>query len=122
MDFGFRACLWGEEIAATSHVRLSYEGLTPIADNTADEGYRRFYLKNLAPLFRRDHGVIPLSRFPGFCFGSGEDVFSAWREFSAVRSWVRINRFRFRTDVRSVTRRWDGIEEIGAETAAAGQP
>jgi hypothetical protein len=122
MDFGFRAHLWGEEISATSHVKLSYNGLTPVIDNTADENYRRFYLKNLAPRYRRDHAAMPLSHFLRYCLRSGGDFFSAWKEFSAVRSWVRTNRYRFRSDISGITRRWDGIEETGGETAMAGRP
>jgi hypothetical protein len=107
MDFGFRAHLWGEEISLTQHIKLSYDGEIPAADHTAEASYRRFYLKNLAPVFRGDYAHLPLRRFPGYLFRSGEDPFAAWEDFSESRRWVRTNRFRWRCDARAITTRWD---------------
>jgi hypothetical protein len=106
MDFGFRAHLWGEDIQCTQLVRLCYDGEVPAEDSTAEESYRRFYLKNLVPVFRGDSAHIPLRRFPGYFFRTGFDPFSAWEEFSAARKWVRTNRYRFRTDAQLITDRW----------------
>jgi hypothetical protein len=111
MDFGFRACLWGEEIASTQHMKLAYEGDTPVEDNTAGESYRRFYLKNLAPVFRGGTAWLPLLRFPGFLIRSGGDPMTAWEQFSEGRRWVRLNRYRWTTDARSVTESWEDTGE-----------
>ncbi|MDR0442286.1 MAG: hypothetical protein LBH44_02645 [Treponema sp.] len=107
MDFGFRAHLWGEEIALSLQLKLSCDGELPSEDFTAEESYYRFYLKNLAPVFRGDHAHLPLHRFPNFLFKSGEDIFSAWEEFSECRSWVKKNQFRWRGDARKVAGYWD---------------
>ena len=112
MDFGFRAWLWGEEIALSLHLKLSYEGELPVEDNTIEENYRRFYLKNLAPIFRsnkvsNDYAHLPLYRFLPFMVNSGEDLFSAWKEFKEGRRWVIKNKYRFKRDARSVTGKWD---------------
>ncbi|MDR3160589.1 MAG: hypothetical protein LBU28_03135 [Spirochaetaceae bacterium] len=106
MDFGFRSYLWGEEIQCTQLVRLCYDGEVPAEDSTAEESYRRFYLKNLAPVFRGDSAHIPLRHFPGYFIRTGFDPFSAWEEFSAAREWVRTNRYRFRADAHLITDRW----------------
>jgi hypothetical protein len=110
MDFGFRAHLWGEEIQCTQLVRLCYDGEVPAEDSTAEESYRRFYLKNLAPVFRGDSAHIPFRRFPGYFIRTGFDPFAAWEEFSAARKWVSTNRYRFRTDAQLITDRWDRLE------------
>ncbi|MDR1837709.1 MAG: hypothetical protein LBQ89_08640 [Treponema sp.] len=109
MDFGFRACLWGEEIALNLHIKLSYDSQIPSENYTVEESYRRFYLKNLAPVFRRDYAHLPLYRFPAFLRKSGEDVFLAWEEFSQTRKWVAGNKFRWRCDARGVTVRWNNL-------------
>jgi hypothetical protein len=114
MDFGFRANLWGEEIAFGFQLKLSCEGELPAEDYTAENSYRRFYLKNLAPVFRRDYAHLPLYRFPGFLFKSGEDIFAAWEEFSESRNWVKTNRFRWRGDARTVTSRWDEAAKMAS--------
>jgi hypothetical protein len=110
MDFGFRSCLWGEEIRVTQQLKLSWEGEFPVADTTPDESYRRFYLKNLAPAFRGDYAHLPLRRFFGYFRRSGLDPFSAWEEFFQARRWVKTNRYRFRSDARTVNDLWEDIE------------
>jgi hypothetical protein len=119
MDFGFRAHLWGEEIALSQQLKLSYDGAIPAEDNTAEASYRRFYLKNLAPVFRGDYAHLPLCRFPGYFFRSGEDPFAAWEDFSESRRWVKTNRFRWRCDARTITERWDKAPQ--GETVFPGQ-
>jgi hypothetical protein len=108
MDFGFRAHLWGEEIALNLHLKLLYDKELPVEDYTIEENYRRFYLKNLAPVFRSDYAHLPLFRFPSFLFNSGEDIFSAWKEFKESRRWITKNKFRWRSDARTVTGKWNG--------------
>jgi hypothetical protein len=34
-----------------------------------------------------------------------------WKEFAAVRSWVKTNSFRYRNDARSVTELWDDFSD-----------
>jgi hypothetical protein len=107
MDLGFRAHLWGEEIRCTQLVRLSYDGEALPEDTTADAGYRRFYLRNLAPVFRKDSAHIPLRLFPGYLFKTGGEPAAAWGEFSENRQWVRANSRRFQRDARILTGLWE---------------
>jgi len=105
MDFGFRSSLWGEEIAATTLIKLSYEGTIPQEDSTPGDGWRHFFLKNLAPVFRRDYAHIPLARFPVYLRKRGEPL-AAWEEFSRAREWVKTNRYRFTSDARTIAERF----------------
>ena len=109
MDFGFRAHLWGEEIALSLHLKLQCEGELPAEDYTVEESYSRFYLKNLAPVFRGDYAHLPFYRFPRFLFQSGEDFITAWGEFTESRKWVIKNKYRWKCDAHAVTSRWDNI-------------
>jgi hypothetical protein len=115
MDFGFRAHLWGEKIISTRYIKLAYEGSTPEEETTVEAGYRRFFLKNLAPVFRSDYAHIPLRRFPGFFRRSSEDLLSMWEEFSQARRWVKTNRYRFRHDARMLAELWDSSRPPAAE-------
>jgi hypothetical protein len=119
MDFGFRACLWGEEIRSTQLIRLSYNGEVPAENDTTEESYRRFYLKNLAPVFRGDTAHLPWRRFFGYLLRSGGDFFTAWSDFTAGRRWVYANRFRFRGDAGIVTSLW---ENLPVESGERGEP
>ena len=131
MDFGFRAWLWGEKIALSQQTKLSYDGQMPVEDNATEASYRRFYLKNLAPVFRggfesgsangRAEGAahLPLCRFPGFLLKSGEDPIAAWKEFSGCRDWVKANCTKWRTDARRLTANWGKGSEAGISVSAA---
>jgi len=109
MDFGFRAHLWDEEIALSLQLKLLCEGELPAEDNTVKESYSRFFLKNLAPVYRGDYAHLPLYLFPRFLFKSGEDLFTAWEEFSECRKWVKLNKYRWKCDAHAVTSRWDNL-------------
>jgi hypothetical protein len=122
MDFGFRAHLWDERIYSTQLIRLSYNGEAPPADSTAEESYRRFYLKNLAPVFRGDTAHLPWRRFPGYFFRSGEDPLAAWTDFAEGRRWIKTNRYRFRRDARGLTELWEFPRDIAPELQEASEP
>jgi hypothetical protein len=109
MDFGFRAYLWGEEISLSLHLKILCEQELPALDYSADKGYRQFYLKNLAPVFRNNFAHLPLYRFPSYLFKSNEDFLCAWQEFSSNRNWVAENKDRFKRDAVSVISRWNNI-------------
>lgn len=107
MDFGFRAYLWGEEISATQTLKLAYETSVPVEEQTDGADYGRFYLKNLAPVFRGDSAYLPLRRFPGFLLQSRDGIKAAWEDFSESRRWVNENRFRWHCDLKALVSRWD---------------
>jgi len=106
MDFGFRAHLWGEEISATQVLKLSYETSPPPEDTSAGDDYQRFYLKNIAPIFRRDHAHLPLYRFPGFLLQAKQNIFAAYKYFSEGRKWVRKYRSMWRQDPKTIASLW----------------
>ncbi|MDR2516005.1 MAG: hypothetical protein LBC88_01335 [Spirochaetaceae bacterium] len=119
MDFGFRAWLWGEEIRSTALIRLSYNGDSPSEDSTAEESYRRFYLRSLAPVFRGGEAHLPLLRFWDYLFRAGVDPFSALKEFAEGRRWVYAHRSRFQRDARMLTRLWEDPRETSVPSAPA---
>ncbi len=106
-DFGFRSWLWGEEIAGTQLVRMSYDGDIPSEDSTVEESYKRFYLKNLAPVYRGDSAHIPLRRCPSYMLRFRDNPFEDWEDFFAARKWVEINKYRFKCDARKLIERWE---------------
>lgn len=109
MDFGFRAWLWGEEIRMAQALRMTYEENTPLEDTTPGDFYGRFYLKNLAVRVRDDEGHVPLAAFPPYLLRAARNPFAAAAEFRAARDWVRANRYRFRSDARSVVDLWEPL-------------
>jgi len=107
LDFGFRAHLWGEEIRISSAFRLSYDDEVPREDITPDASYIRFYLKNLAPVFRNEEGSLPISAFFACLGKSGSNLFETMALFRQARKWVRVNRSRFVQDAAGITALWE---------------
>jgi hypothetical protein len=107
MDFGFRAYLWGEEISLSQTLKFSYEAAIPAEDNSTGNDYFRFYLKNLAPVFRNDCAYLPVRRFPGFLFKANNGIFDAWDDFSESRRWVNTNSFRWRCNTKTIASYWN---------------
>ena len=111
MDFGFRSYLWGDEIALSLQFKLSYSGELPAENVTVEENYRRFYMKNIAPVFRNDYAHLPFYRLFSYIFKSKDDFFTSWEEFKECRKWVTKNKFRWVCDAREVTKNWDSTSE-----------
>ncbi|MBQ6565481.1 MAG: hypothetical protein IJL80_00360 [Treponema sp.] len=109
IDLFFRAWLWGEKILLSSAFTMSFFDEIPASDRTADISYLKFFLKNLLPDFRRDHGELSLSSFPSFKSRSRCGMSEALGLFNAARDWVRLNRFRFKTDAVSLLEAWGKV-------------
>jgi hypothetical protein len=68
MDFGLRSHLWGEHFYALPGFRMKYLSDLSATDSSYDDGYRRFFLRNLMVRNTGDSGEIPLGRFPILLF------------------------------------------------------
>jgi hypothetical protein len=106
LDFGMRSFLWGERLRGTTELALTYTGAPPEDDATPDQGYKLFWLKNVAVRERREMGVLPARRLFDYVAHSDTGPVYAIREFRAVRAWVHVHRFRFRRDPRELLTRW----------------
>ena len=111
MDFGMRVNLWGEKIVCFTALQTSYIADSLADDNSIDQYYRKFYLKNLAVRFNGDSGYLPGSRFLQYLSRSGEGFFTAKKNFEEARKWVELNKFRFKYDCRSLTELWKDPDE-----------
>ena len=107
MDFGFRGYMWGYKIICHTGMQLRYTTDVPTEDTSIDEGYHRFFLKNLIPRFEGDSGRIPAGKLIPYWFKSGVGFFQAVKDFKEVRRWVDLNKYRFTMDARSVTELWE---------------
>jgi hypothetical protein len=107
LDFGYRAYLWGESIALSLHLKLLCEGDIGAEDTIIDESYRQFFLKNLAPVYQGEYAHLPFYRFPPYLLRSGDDIFTAWHDFSKSREWIKTNKLRWRYDTSTVAGLWD---------------
>jgi hypothetical protein len=108
MDFGLRAHTWGERIRTINDDTVRITRGTGLAKYALfiGESYRRFYLKNLSPVYRLDAAYLPLRRFPFFLFKSGMPIPDAWDEFSMARAWVSLNAYRWKCDVHTLIKNW----------------
>ena len=110
LDFGFRAFMWGEQIACSTSFRLQYRAEPPTEDTSREESYKLFFLKNLAVRFFKDSGRLSFRQLAGYLLRSGGDLISSYREFREVARWVELNKYRFTQDAKSVTELWEKPE------------
>lgn len=106
LDFGFRCAMWGESIRTEPTFRMSYRSMPDPEDQTAAQGYARFFARNLAVRLR-DTGpsVTRLQAIP-FAFRAQWGIVEAIRTFSEAARWVEDNRERFSRDAGTVVREW----------------
>ena len=63
-------------------------------------------IKNLAPVFKIDHGYIPPLSFLSFKRRSSCGLSEAFRQFSDARQWIKKNQYRFKTDAARLIQNW----------------
>ncbi len=106
LDFGFRTYMWNEKILGNTSFFISYINDEAFENNTPDESYKLFYLKNIAVKYKKDKGKIPLLRYLKYMLSSDTGPISSLKEFLLTRDWVRENAKRFKKDSRSVILKW----------------
>ncbi|MCK9168909.1 MAG: hypothetical protein M0P01_00680 [Treponema sp.] len=106
LDLALRSWLWGEETTLSTRFLFSFIETVPIEDMTADLTYLHFYLKNLLPRVRFDHGMIPDASFLTFLVHSSCGFFESHRQFKDAQQWVDTNKFRFHTDIQHLIENW----------------
>lgn len=107
MDFGFRAFLWGEKIQCYTGIKIAYQNEIPGEDTSIDDSYKRFFLKNLALVFKGDSCQLSLGSIIRFHIRSGMSLFNSLGDYREVGEWVQQNRYRFRMDPYSLTELWE---------------
>ena len=110
LDLAVRSWLWGEKTTISTAFQLCYEESLPVEDHTANLSELRFYLKNLVPVHKGDHGVIPSSAFPRYMLHSSCGFVEALKNFKDAQLWTEKNKYRFKTDIVSLMENW-GKEE-----------
>ena len=106
LDLAFRSWLWGESTRVSASFAAVYGSSRSEQDISASQYSNRFFLKNLAPIFVRDHGELPRSAFFRFLPRSSCGFIEALSQFLDARSWVSKNRYRFRLDAVSLVEKW----------------
>jgi hypothetical protein len=109
LDYGMRTWLWGETIQYAQALRLNYESNPPPDDTTPTIDYGRFWLKNLAPLYRGDSATLPRARLWSYLLRSRSNPSAALDEFKAAREWVGACSYRFKADARRLADLWDPL-------------
>jgi len=109
LDFGMRCFLWGERIQGTTAISIQYTGSPPEEETTPDEGYKLFWLKNIAVRVRGESGLLPGWRALEYMARSDTGPLFAVNEYRAIRAWVVRYRSRFRRDTRDLIAHWENV-------------
>ncbi len=107
LDFGFRCFLWGESILCAPSLQMYYLSDIPSEDSTPDQGYKLFYLKNLAVRLKAGRGVLPYARYLSYMARSDTGPLYAFKEFREARRWVDRHQLRFKKDATQLIAQWN---------------
>ena len=111
LDMAVRSWLWGEKTSISTAFQLIYEDSLPVEDQTANLSELRFFLKNLSPVFKYDHGVLPSSAFVRYMMHSSSGFIEAYKSFKDAQKWTEKNKYRFKRDIVSLMEKWGKEEE-----------
>ena len=106
LDLSFRAWLWGEKILLSTAFILNYADEVEVPDSTPDLSQLRFFLKNMAPVYKNERAEIPMLKFWGYKMRSSCGLFESFRQFKAAQDWVRKNRCRYKLDAYKLISEW----------------
>ncbi|MBR5095747.1 MAG: hypothetical protein IK094_01410 [Treponema sp.] len=106
LDLSFRAWLWGERIQLSTALTMTFSDEIVALDSTPDLSQLRFFLKNMAPLYKNERAEIPFSKFWGYNWRSSCVLCESFRQFAAARAWVRKNRCRYKMDAFKLISEW----------------
>ena len=109
LDFSFRAWLWGEEIRLASLFKIEYQEEVIPEDTTRDFSYLRFFLKNIAPIFKMDHADLPRKKMFKYISKAHFGLFDAIRDFNDAHSWIEKNKYRFKNDSKIFIDTWGSL-------------
>lgn len=111
LDFFFRAWLWGEEVRLANLFTVQYLDDFEGEDATSDEYYLRFFLKNIAPVFKNDHAELANNKFFGYAKRAPEGWFDKRKAFKDAQSWIEKNKYRFKCDAKFLIEKWDSYSD-----------
>ncbi|QEN07501.1 hypothetical protein EXM22_05670 [Oceanispirochaeta crateris] len=107
LDFGFRAFLWGEKVQCFTGIKIAYQNEIPHDDITIDFSYKRFFLKNLALIYKGDSCHLSIKSILRFHLQSRMSLFNSFKDYREIWQWVRVNTYRFQLDPYSLTELWE---------------
>lgn len=107
LDFGFRCAMWGYQNVISTVFKVTYQNQTEGEVIVKNTDYSRFYLKNLAPVYRKNKIDIPFMGVFPFIFKSGKRTSESWSEYIKIKKWVRDNGSKFKQDAKSVIQDWE---------------
>ncbi len=106
LDFGFRAWLQGERLSILPSLELVCGSGPPDENRGGREDFARFWLKNMAPVYKGDSAILPVGSLWGFLMRRGGNPLRAFRSFRVLAAWIKENTFRFATDSRGLVEMW----------------
>jgi hypothetical protein len=106
VDFGFRSWLRGESMKILPSFELLTSSIPRIEDRGGRGNVARFWLKNLAPVYKGGHVALAADSALGFLIRRRGNPLRALREYRILAAWLRDHAFRFTTDARGLVETW----------------
>ena len=106
LDLAVRSWLWGQETKLTTMLQFSYIDEPTIEDQTINQDYLKYYLKNEVPKYKNEAAFIKNTAFYKFLFHSSCGYLEAKKQFKAAKEWVEKNKYQFKMDLQTFIKNW----------------
>ncbi len=110
LDLAVRSWLWGQETKLTTMLQFSYIDEPTIEDQTINQDYLKYYLKNEVPKYKNEAAFIKNSAFYKFLFHSSCGYLEAKKQFKAAKEWVEKNKYQFKMDLQTFIKNWQEVQ------------
>ncbi len=107
LDFGLRCFLWGQRISLDRGFVVDYRLEPEPEDTTPRDGYRRFFLKNLAVRRTNDRARLSWRRLATFLLNTDGGLWSGIKTFRNIQQWVETHRYDFQMDASGIAELWE---------------
>ena len=87
-------------------LQFSYIDEPTIEDQTINQDYLKYYLKNEVPKYKNEAAFIKNSAFYKFLCHSSCGYLEAKKQFKAAKEWVEKNKYQFKMDLQTFIKNW----------------
>lgn len=112
LDFGFKVWMKSHRITVSSIFRINYENEIPIEEINKNTDYSCFYLKNLAPVMKKNKQGLTLSikKMWSFARKSGFGLAKGFKIFFAIRKTINSQHKSFSYSGSEIIDAWETFE------------
>lgn len=107
LDFGLRTYMWGHHISLDNQLRFDFQGEVEPLDETVNQDYPLFYLKNLALRIKKGEAILPKWAYISYKKMVHASRLNNSVKYGLVKEWVKYYKRVFIREATDVVYSWE---------------